>query len=95
MEEFILTWAAQSPLAWNACAAPAVGIAAAVGVATSSAQFSGATAPVSTSLTHPGSAVAATSTVPAKSLAGAISLAACSSFSACEYVISMFHSLTI
>lgn len=83
------TCAAQSPPVWNAGAATAGGIAvaAAVGVATSSAQFSVVTAPASTSLTQPGSAAAATSTGLVKSLAGAISLAACSSFSACKIII--------
>jgi len=62
--------------------APGAGIAAAAGGATSSAQFSVATAVDSTSFTQPGSGAGAVSTGPVNSFAGAISFAACSSFSA-------------
>lgn len=85
---FILTCAAQSPPVWNGGAAGAAGgMGAVVGGATSSAQFSVATAATalgSTSFTQPGSGAGAGSTGPVNSFTagGAISLAACSSFSA-------------
>lgn len=62
----------------------ATGIAAAVGGATSSAQFSVATVVASTSFAQPGSGAAPAVSIaaPVNSLVGAISFAACSSFSA-------------
>lgn len=81
-----LTCAAQSPLVGKVCCAVAGAgmVGAAVGGATSSAQFSVATAVVSTSFAQPGSGAGTvgSTAVLVNSLLGAISFAACSSFSA-------------